>query len=101
MRGYLEEGTTTTPFDMVVLNKISRLHLCLDVLRYVPGLLGGDGGPDRPLHRDAALTRALHPGAFRRYSGNQGVGLVGLILKSLFWRASLLDKVVPPCRAIL
>ena len=39
VRGYLEEGTTTTPFDMVVLNKISRLHLCLDVLRYVPGLL--------------------------------------------------------------
>ena len=39
VRGYLEEGTTTTPFDMVVLNKISRLHLCLDVLRYVPKML--------------------------------------------------------------
>ena len=39
VRGYLEEGTTTTPFDMVVLNKMSRLHLCLDVVRYVPGLL--------------------------------------------------------------
>ncbi|WP_247750705.1 MULTISPECIES: phosphoketolase [unclassified Rhizobium] len=39
VRGYLEEGTTTTPFDMVVLNRISRLHLCLDVLRYVPGAL--------------------------------------------------------------
>ncbi|NLS18700.1 phosphoketolase family protein [Rhizobium sp. P40RR-XXII] len=39
VRGYLEEGTTTTPFDMVVLNRISRLHLCLDVLRYVPDLL--------------------------------------------------------------
>ena len=25
---------------MVVLNKMSRLHLCLDVLRYVPGMLG-------------------------------------------------------------
>ena len=36
VRGYLEEGTTTTPFDMVVQNKISRLHLCLDVLRYLP-----------------------------------------------------------------
>jgi xylulose-5-phosphate/fructose-6-phosphate phosphoketolase len=43
VRGYLEEGTTTTPFDMVVLNKMSRLHLCLDVMRYVPGLLA-DGG---------------------------------------------------------
>lgn len=39
VRGYNEEGTTTTPFDMVVLNKMSRLHLCLDVLRYVPGLI--------------------------------------------------------------
>ncbi|WP_110648707.1 phosphoketolase [Salinicola peritrichatus] len=39
VRGYLEEGTTTTPFDMVVLNRISRLHLCLDVLRYVHGQL--------------------------------------------------------------
>jgi xylulose-5-phosphate/fructose-6-phosphate phosphoketolase len=39
VRGYIEEGTTTTPFDMVVLNKMSRLHLCLDVLRYVPRML--------------------------------------------------------------
>jgi xylulose-5-phosphate/fructose-6-phosphate phosphoketolase len=39
VRGYIEEGTTTTPFDMVVLNRMSRLHLCLDVMRYVPGLL--------------------------------------------------------------
>jgi xylulose-5-phosphate/fructose-6-phosphate phosphoketolase len=38
VRGYIEEGTTTTPFDMVVLNKMSRLHLCLDVPRYVPGM---------------------------------------------------------------
>ena len=44
VRGYLEEGTTTTPFDMVVLNKMSRLHLCLDVLRYVPDRLQDDGG---------------------------------------------------------
>ncbi|ANF57065.1 phosphoketolase family protein [Halotalea alkalilenta] len=39
VRGYQEEGTTTTPFDMVVLNRISRIHLCLDVLRYVPDRL--------------------------------------------------------------
>ncbi len=43
VRGYIEEGTTTTPFDMVVLNKISRLHLCLDVLRYVPELILNSG----------------------------------------------------------
>jgi len=39
VRGYIEEGTTTTPFDMVVLNEMSRLHLCLDVARYAPGAL--------------------------------------------------------------
>jgi xylulose-5-phosphate/fructose-6-phosphate phosphoketolase len=33
VRGYSEEGTTTTPFDMVVLNGISRYHLCLEALR--------------------------------------------------------------------
>lgn len=43
VRGYNEEGTTTTPFDMVVLNGISRLQLCIDVLRYVPGALAECG----------------------------------------------------------
>jgi xylulose-5-phosphate/fructose-6-phosphate phosphoketolase len=33
VRGYEEEGTTTTPFDMVVRNEISRYHLCLEALR--------------------------------------------------------------------
>lgn len=38
VRGFIEEGTTTTPFDMVVLNQMSRAHLCKDVLRYAPSL---------------------------------------------------------------
>ena len=33
VRGYSEEGTTTTPFDMVVLNRMSRYHLCIEALR--------------------------------------------------------------------
>lgn len=33
VRGYMEEGTTTTPFDMVVLNKMSRFHLAMEALR--------------------------------------------------------------------
>ena len=33
VRGYEEEGTTTTPFDMVVKNRVSRYHLCLEALR--------------------------------------------------------------------
>ena len=38
VRGYKEEGTTTTPFDMVVLNDIDRFHLVKDVVDRVPGL---------------------------------------------------------------
>jgi xylulose-5-phosphate/fructose-6-phosphate phosphoketolase len=38
VRGYLEEGTTTTPFDMTVLNRMDRFQLALDVVHRVPGL---------------------------------------------------------------
>ncbi|HTN65093.1 MAG TPA: phosphoketolase family protein [Burkholderiaceae bacterium] len=38
VRGYKEEGTTTTPFDMVVLNDLDRFHLAGDVIARVPGL---------------------------------------------------------------
>jgi xylulose-5-phosphate/fructose-6-phosphate phosphoketolase len=38
VRGYKEEGTTTTPFDMVVLNDMDRFHLVCDVIDRVPGL---------------------------------------------------------------
>jgi xylulose-5-phosphate/fructose-6-phosphate phosphoketolase len=33
VRGYKEEGTTTTPFDMVVLNQTSRYDICMDAIR--------------------------------------------------------------------
>ena len=36
VRGYKEEGTTTTPFDMVVLNDLDRFHLVIDVMNRVP-----------------------------------------------------------------
>jgi len=38
VRGYIEEGTTTTPFDMVVMNKLDRYNLVMDVINRVPGL---------------------------------------------------------------
>src|SRR6058998_281801 len=38
VRGYKEEGTTTTPFDMVVLNDLDRFHLVGDVVDRVPSL---------------------------------------------------------------
>jgi len=39
VRGYKEEGTTTTPFDMTVLNDLDRFKLVMDVIDRVPGLL--------------------------------------------------------------
>ncbi|CAN5220037.1 phosphoketolase family protein [soil metagenome] len=38
VRGYKEEGTTTTPFDMVMLNDLDRYHLAIDVIDRVPHL---------------------------------------------------------------
>ena len=40
VRGYKEEGTTTTPFDMVVLNDLDRFHLVMDAADRVPALAG-------------------------------------------------------------
>jgi xylulose-5-phosphate/fructose-6-phosphate phosphoketolase len=53
VRGYKEEGTTTTPFDMTVLNDIDRFHLVLDVIARVPGLATSPDGA-----RVDALCRA-------------------------------------------
>jgi xylulose-5-phosphate/fructose-6-phosphate phosphoketolase len=38
VRGYMDRGTTTTPFDMVVLNEMSRYHLAIEALKHVPRL---------------------------------------------------------------
>ena len=63
VRGYKEEGTTTTPFDMVMLNDLDRFHLVMDVIDRVPGL-GSQGrapppGDGRPAPR-AAPTPGWH-----------------------------------------
>ena len=55
VRGYKEEGTTTTPFDMVMLNDLDRFHLVIDVIDRVPGLLSR-GGHVRQLMRDRRLA---------------------------------------------
>jgi xylulose-5-phosphate/fructose-6-phosphate phosphoketolase len=54
VRGYKEEGTTTTPFDMVMLNDLDRYHLVIDVLDRVPGL-GSRAGHFRQLMVDKRL----------------------------------------------
>jgi xylulose-5-phosphate/fructose-6-phosphate phosphoketolase len=54
VRGYIEEGTTTTPFDMVVLNKLDRFHLAIEVIERVPGLVSR-AAHARQLFRDKLL----------------------------------------------
>ncbi len=51
VRGYKEEGTTTTPFDMVMMNDLDRYHLVMDVIDRVPGL-GSRAAQVRQLMQD-------------------------------------------------
>jgi xylulose-5-phosphate/fructose-6-phosphate phosphoketolase len=53
-RGYQEEGTTTTPFDMVMLNGLDRFHLAMDVIDRVP-FLGSRAATLRQQMSDARL----------------------------------------------
>ena len=59
VRGYKEEGTTTTPFDMVMLNDLDRFHLVMDVIDRVPGL-SSSASQVRQLMVDARLRARLH-----------------------------------------
>ena len=64
VRGYKEEGTTTTPFDMVMLNDLDRFHLVIDVLDRVPGL------PERTAHlRQEMVDARLRYRAWTREHG--------------------------------
>jgi xylulose-5-phosphate/fructose-6-phosphate phosphoketolase len=54
VRGYKEEGTTTTPFDMVVLNELDRFHLVMDAIERVPSL-GRKGAYLKQRMRDKIL----------------------------------------------
>ena len=57
VRGYKEEGTTTTPFDMVVLNQLDRFHLVGDVLKRVPNLGKADDNLKQLINRKLAQHR--------------------------------------------
>ncbi|HSW95061.1 MAG TPA: phosphoketolase family protein [Patescibacteria group bacterium] len=59
VRGYKEEGTTTTPFDMVMLNDLDRYHLVMDVIDRVPGL-GERAGDVRQLMQERRLACRAH-----------------------------------------
>jgi xylulose-5-phosphate/fructose-6-phosphate phosphoketolase len=64
VRGYKEEGTTTTPFDMAMLNDLDRFHLVMDAIGRVPGL--GDRAAD--LRGRMEQERARH----RAYTREHG-----------------------------
>jgi xylulose-5-phosphate/fructose-6-phosphate phosphoketolase len=65
VRGYKEEGTTTTPFDMVMLNDLDRFHLVKDVIDRVPGLTS------RCAHlRQEMVDRRLEARAWTRAHGD-------------------------------
>jgi len=52
VRGFVEQGTTTTPFDIVVLNGMSRFHLCIEALRRAPR-------PAENAEKEIAALRAM------------------------------------------
>jgi xylulose-5-phosphate/fructose-6-phosphate phosphoketolase len=64
VRGYKEEGTTTTPFDMVMLNDLDRFHLVMDVIDRVPGLASRAGHV-----RQRMADRRLEARAYARAHG--------------------------------
>ncbi len=59
VRGFKENGTTTTPFDMVVLNDLDRFHLVGDVIDRVPSL-GSRAAHSRQWLRDRLLDHKMH-----------------------------------------
>ena len=60
MRGYKEEGTTTTPFDMTVLNDLDRFHLAEDVIDRVPQAYASRAAHSKQFLRDKLIEHKLY-----------------------------------------
>ncbi|HVV59526.1 MAG TPA: phosphoketolase family protein [Gaiellaceae bacterium] len=72
VRGYKEEGTTTTPFDMVMLNDLDRFHLVIDAIDRVPGL-----GERAALLRQEMEDARLRARAYTREHGEDDPAITG------------------------
>jgi len=74
VRGYKEEGTTTTPFDMVMLNDLDRFHLVMDVIDRVKGL-----GTTATHVRQHMEDRRLAARAYTREHGEDDPEIAGWV----------------------
>ncbi len=77
VRGFMEEGTTTTPFDMVVRNRLDRFHLVADVIDRVPGLAARavyvkQAMRDKLIEHEQYIVRRR-----RGHAGGRGLALAG------------------------
>jgi xylulose-5-phosphate/fructose-6-phosphate phosphoketolase len=75
VRGFKEEGTTTTPFDMVMMNDLDRFHLVMDVIDRVPGL-GSNAAVLRQQMSDARILAR----AYTREHGEDDPAIAGWTL---------------------
>ena len=75
VRGYKEEGTTTTPFDMVMMNDLDRFHLVMDVIDRVPSL----GVPRRASCASGWSTPAPRPRLHTRQFGEDSPEVSGWV----------------------
>ncbi len=74
VRGYVEEGTTTTPFDMCVMNSIDRFHLAIDAIDRLPELRDRAAHARQDLQERLIRHRQLHPRASARTRRRSGTG---------------------------
>jgi len=72
VRGYKEEGTVTTPFDMVVRNDLDRFHLVIDVIDRVPGL-----GSRAAVLRQHLVDERVRANAYAREHGEDPPEIAG------------------------
>ena len=72
VRGYKEEGTTTTPFDMVMMNDLDRFHLVIDVIDRVPSL-----GSRAAILRQQMVDARLAARAYTREHGEDDPAISG------------------------